>query len=414
MSVTAEIAGTVAELRLTVAGLHAELTRNELVAWTAGNVSARVPGQDLMVIKPCWSTAISSGVSYDELSAAGHVADPSVVTRIEDWARAATGHHHLGSLKLARFGDNMRDVAVTDGDKVEAELKFGVSVNTYGVNDLVEIVDAASDEAIDGLVADYADAYLLVPELRRGGERHESLRYAARIELGLRQFLTEGGFGAFTTNFEDLGGLRQLPGLAVQRLMADGYGFGGEGDWKTSALIATVKAMGDGTGLGTSFMEDYTYHFGPGEAKILGAHMLEVCPSIAVTRPSCEIHPLGIGGREDPVRLVFDAAPGPAVVLALSDLRPVPVRGQRSRGRATGRPRPRRGSPPAPRITRCSASRRTGYRPRLRPHARHRAAGDRPGHHPGRVRRPDPLEPGVLPHCPRILTAQVFELKEWI
>jgi L-arabinose isomerase len=337
MSVTAEIAGTVAELRLTVAGLHAELTRNELVAWTAGNVSARVPGQDLMVIKPCWSTAISSGVSYDELSAAGHVADPSVVTRIDDLARAATGHHHLGSLKLARFGDNMRDVAVTDGDKVEAELKFGVSVNTYGVNDLVEIVDAASDEAIDGLVADYADAYLLVPELRRGGERHESLRYAARTELGLRQFLTEGGFGAFTTNFEDLGGVRQLPGLAVQRLMADGYGFGGEGDWKTSALIATVKAMGDGTGLGTSFMEDYTYHFGPGEAKILGAHMLEVCPSIAVTRPSCEIHPLGIGGREDPVRLVFDAAPGPAVVLALSDLRPVPVRGQRSRGRATGR-----------------------------------------------------------------------------
>jgi L-arabinose isomerase len=251
---------------------------------------------------------------------AGHAADPSVVSRIDDWARAAAGHHHLRTLRLARFGDNMRDVAVTDGDKVEAELKFGVSVNTYGVNDLVERVDAASDAAVDGLVADYADAYVLAPQLRRGAERHESLRYGARIELGLRQFLTEGGFGAFTTNFEDLGGLRQLPGLAVQRLMADGYGFGGEGDWKTSALLATVKVMGEGTGRGASFMEDYTYHFGPGEAKILGAHMLEVCPSIAAERPSCEIHPLGIGGREDPVRLVFDAAPGEGVVVGLSDL----------------------------------------------------------------------------------------------
>jgi len=249
---------------------------------------------------------------------AGHAADPSLVTRIDDWARAAAGHNHLRSLRLARFGDNMRDVAVTDGDKVEAELKFGVSVNTYGVNDLVALVDAVPDSAVATLVAEYADSYVLAPELR--GERHESLRYAARIELGLRQFLTDGGFGAFTTNFEDLGGLRQLPGLAVQRLMADGYGFGGEGDWKTSALLAAVKAMGRGTGKGTSFMEDYTYHFGPGEAKILGAHMLEVCPSIAAHRPSCEIHPLGIGGREDPVRLVFDAAPGPGVVVGLSDL----------------------------------------------------------------------------------------------
>jgi L-arabinose isomerase len=249
---------------------------------------------------------------------AGHAADPSLVTRIDDWARAAAGHNHLRSLRLARFGDNMRDVAVTDGDKVEAELKFGVSVNTYGVNDLVALVDAVPESAVTTLVAEYADSYVLAPELL--GERHESLRYAARIELGLRQFLTDGGFGAFTTNFEDLGGLRQLPGLAVQRLMADGYGFGGEGDWKTSALLAAVKAMGRGTGRGTSFMEDYTYHFGPGEAKILGAHMLEVCPSIAAHKPSCEIHPLGIGGREDPVRLVFDAAPGPGVIVGLSDL----------------------------------------------------------------------------------------------
>jgi L-arabinose isomerase len=251
---------------------------------------------------------------------AGHASDPDVVARIDGWARAAAGVQHLRTLRLARFGDNMRDVAVTEGDKVEAELRFGVSVNTYGVNDLVAVVDAASPAEVDGLVAEYADAYALAPELVRGGERHESLRDAARIEVGLRRFLTEGGFRAFTTNFQDLGGLRQLPGLAVQRLMADGYGFGGEGDWKTSALLASVKAMGVGTGRGTSFMEDYTYHFGPGEPKILGAHMLEVCPSIAARQPSCEIHPLGIGDREDPVRLVFDAAPGPAVVIGMADL----------------------------------------------------------------------------------------------
>jgi len=251
---------------------------------------------------------------------AGHATDPSVVARIEGWARACAGLSHLRSLKLARFGDNMRDVAVTEGDKVEAELRFGVSVNTYGVNDLVARVDAVDDATVDTLVAEYADAYRLAPELARGGDRHDSLRYAARIEAGLRSFLTDGGFGAFTTNFQDLGGLRQLPGLAVQRLMNDGYGFGGEGDWKTSALLAAVKAMGAGTGRGTSFMEDYTYHFGPGEPKILGAHMLEVCPSIAADRPSCEIHPLGIGDREDPVRLVFDATPGPAVVIGMADL----------------------------------------------------------------------------------------------
>jgi L-arabinose isomerase len=251
---------------------------------------------------------------------AGHASDPELLSRVDSWARAAAGVSHLRSLRLARFGDNMRDVAVTEGDKVEAELRFGVSVNTYGVNDLVEQVDDVPGKAVDDLVAEYADTYELVPGLRPDGEQHESLRYAAKIEAGLRQFLTSGGFGAFTTNFEDLGGLRQLPGLAVQRLMADGYGFGGEGDWKTSALLATVKAMGRGTGHGTSFMEDYTYHFGPGEPKILGAHMLEVCPSIAGHRPSCEIHPLGIGGREDPVRLVFDAKTGPGVVIGLADL----------------------------------------------------------------------------------------------
>ncbi|MGW0805084.1 L-arabinose isomerase [Nonomuraea sp. NPDC002799] len=246
---------------------------------------------------------------------AGHVSDPAVGARVESWVRAARGLAEVRTLKLARFGDNMRDVAVTEGDKVEAQLRFGVSVNTYGVNDLVEVVDAASDADVTALVKEYAEQYTVAPELL--GERNESLRYAARIELGLRGFLEAGGFKAFTTNFEDLGGLRQLPGLAVQRLMADGYGFGGEGDWKTSVLLRTLKSMAPG---GTSFMEDYTYHLTPGEELILGAHMLEVCPSIAAGTPSCEIHPLGIGGREDPVRLVFDAEPGPGIVVGLADM----------------------------------------------------------------------------------------------
>jgi L-arabinose isomerase len=263
---------------------------------------------------------IQSRLRVARKTVAGHVSDPAVIARIHAWARAALGHGALRRLRLARFGDNMRDVAVTEGDKVEAQLRFGVSVNTYGVNDLVQVVDAASDRDVTELTQEYADSYRLAPELAAGGERHESLRYAARIELGLRAFLTDGGFDAFTTNFEDLGGLRQLPGLAVQRLMADGYGFGGEGDWKTSALLHTLKVMGAGRPGGTSFMEDYTYNLVPGSEVILGAHMLEVCPSIAAQRPSCEIHPLSIGGREDPVRLVFDALPGPAVVVGLADM----------------------------------------------------------------------------------------------
>nr|BEK71141.1 L-arabinose isomerase [Kitasatospora purpeofusca] len=263
---------------------------------------------------------IQSRLGVPRKTVAGHVGDPAVVTRIAAWARAAAGRAELGALKLARFGDNMRDVAVTEGDKVEAQLRFGVSVNTYGVNDLVAAVDAADDGEVGALVKEYQGLYRLAPELRPGGERHESLRYAARIELGLRGFLEQGGFRAFTTNFEDLGGLRQLPGLAVQRLMADGYGFGGEGDWKTSVLLRTLKVAAAGLPGGTSFMEDYTYHLEPGQELILGAHMLEVCPSIAAATPSCEIHPLSIGGREDPVRLVFDARPGPAVVVGLADM----------------------------------------------------------------------------------------------
>ncbi len=251
---------------------------------------------------------------------AGHVSDPRVRRRVGGWQRAAVGAAAVRSLRLARFGDNMRDVAVTEGDKVEAELRFGVSVNTYGVNDLVAVVDAVTEAQIDQLVAEYDEQYRMAPELRVGGERRSSLRDAARIEAGLRTFLTDGGFGAFTTNFQDLGGLRQLPGIACQRLMADGYGFGGEGDWKTSVLVHAVKAIGGGRPGGTSFMEDYTYDFTGGGGRILGAHMLEVCPSIAAQQPSCEIHPLGIGGRQDPVRLVFDAAPGPATVLGIADM----------------------------------------------------------------------------------------------
>jgi L-arabinose isomerase len=263
---------------------------------------------------------IQTRLGVPRKTVAGHVSDPSVAARVGAWCRATIGRDRLRSLRLVRFGDNMRNVAVTEGDKVEAERRFGVSVNTYGVNDLVAAVEAAADADVDALVADYEDAYRVAPALRSGGERHDSLRYAARIEVGLRSFLDDGGYGAFTTNFEDLGGLRQLPGIAVQRLMADGYGFGAEGDWKTAVLVSTVKAMADGLPGGTSFMEDYTYHLVPGEEKILGAHMLEVCPTIAAGQPACEIHPLSIGAREDPVRLVFDAAPGPAVVLGMADL----------------------------------------------------------------------------------------------
>jgi L-arabinose isomerase len=251
----------------------------------------------------------------------GHVSDPRVTASVATWARAAAGWAATRSLKLARFGDNMRYVAVTEGDKTEAEAVFGVQVNTWGVNDLVAVVDAAPKDGIDALVAEYADRYDVAPELLPGGERHKSLRYGAAIELGLRSFLEAGGFGAFTTSFEDLGGLRQLPGLAVQRLMADGYGFGAEGDWKTAILVRAAKVMGAGRPGGASLMEDYTYDLTPGKERILGAHMLEVCPTLTAARPRLEIHPLSIGGREDPVRLVFTADPGPGVVVALSDMR---------------------------------------------------------------------------------------------
>jgi L-arabinose isomerase len=264
---------------------------------------------------------IASRMNVARKTVVGHVSNPAVTAQVGTWTRAASGWVATQGMRLARFGDNMRGVAVTEGDKTEAEIRFGVSVNTWGVNELVERVDAATDAEVDELIAVYLESYDVVPELRPGADRHESLRYGARIELGLRSFLEEGGFTAFTTSFEDLGGLRQLPGLAVQRLMADGYGFGGEGDWKTAVLIRAAKVMGAGLAGGASLMEDYTYNLVPGEEAILGAHMLEICPSLTTSRPSLEIHPLGIGGREDPVRLVFDTDAGPGVVVALSDMR---------------------------------------------------------------------------------------------
>lgn len=251
----------------------------------------------------------------------GHVSHPSVRQQIEQWQRAAAGWQAARTLKLARFGDNMRYVAVTEGDKTEAELRFGVQVNTWGVNELADAVAQASAADIDDLVAVYLAEYDVAPDLLPGADRHASLRDGAAIEIGLRSFLETGGFGAFTTSFEDLGALRQLPGLAVQRLMSEGYGFGAEGDWKTALLVRIANVMGAGLPGGASLMEDYTYDLVPGDEKILGAHMLEVSPSLSTHRPRLEIHPLGIGGKDDPVRLVFTADPGPALVVAMSDMR---------------------------------------------------------------------------------------------
>ena len=251
----------------------------------------------------------------------GHVSHPTVRQQVEDWQRAAAGWQAARTLKLARFGDNMRYVAVTEGDKTEAELRFGVQVNTWGVNDLADAVARASDADIDALVQVYLAEYDVVDELLPGAERHQSLRDGAAIELGLRSFLEAGGFGAFTTSFEDLGALKQVPGLAVQRLMADGYGFGAEGDWKTAILVRVANVMGAGLPGGASLMEDYTYDLVAGDEKILGAHMLEVSPTLSSQKARLEVHPLGIGGKDDPVRLVFTADPGPAVVVAMSDMR---------------------------------------------------------------------------------------------
>lgn len=250
----------------------------------------------------------------------GHWQAEDVQARIGVWARAACAWHDAQGARIARFGDNMRQVAVTEGDKVEAQIRFGYAVNGYGVGDLVKVVNEMREAEVDRLVAEYEDRYTVAESLRRGDGQCPSLREAARIELGLRRFLEAGSFKAFTDTFEDLHGLAQLPGVAVQRLMADGYGFGAEGDWKTAALVRAMKVMGAGLDGGTSFMEDYTYHLNENGMKVLGAHMLEICESIADGKPSLEIHPLSIGGKADPVRLVFNTRTGPAVNASVIDL----------------------------------------------------------------------------------------------
>ncbi len=250
----------------------------------------------------------------------GHWEDPDTCARIGRWMRSAVAYTAGTSLKVARFGDNMREVAVTEGDKVEAQIKFGWSINGYGIGDLVSRINSVSDSEIDKLMQEYDELYEIPAEVRASVEAMDSIREQARIELAMRAFLTEGGFGAFTTTFEDLHGMKQLPGLAVQRLMADGYGFGGEGDWKTAAMVRMTKIMADGLPGGTSFMEDYTYHLAPGNELVLGAHMLEVCPTIAGTKPRIEVHPLSIGGKAAPARLVFDGASGRAVCASLIDM----------------------------------------------------------------------------------------------
>lgn len=263
---------------------------------------------------------IGSRLRLDRKVVVGHWQDDEVQAQLGVWARAASAWVDWQGAKVARFGDNMRDVAVTEGDKVQAQIQFGYDVYGYGVGDLVKAVNEASEADVDKMVQAYLDEYDVIPSLRPGGERNSSLRDGARIEVGMRNFLQAGNFKAFTTTFEDLHGLAQLPGLAVQRLMRDGYGFGAEGDWKTSALVRAMKVMAEGLKGGVSFMEDYTYHFSAIGDKVLGAHMLEICESISATKPKLEILPLSIGGKADPVRLIFDANTGPAIGASIMDM----------------------------------------------------------------------------------------------
>lgn len=262
---------------------------------------------------------IETRMGLNQKVVVGFWQEKEIRQQIAVWARAAAAWHDSHNLKVARFGDNMRNVAVTEGDKVEAQIRLGYSVIGYGLGDLASWIAAIPELEIDRLVAEYDDSYEVTPPLRIGGERRPALRDAARIELGLRAFLDEGNFKAFTDTFENLHGLNQLPGIAVQRLMAKGYGFGAEGDWKTAALVRSMKIMSLGLQGGTSFMEDYTYDF-TNPAKVLGAHMLEICPSLAGHKPSLEIHPLEIGGKSDPVRLVFNTVSGRGVNACVVDL----------------------------------------------------------------------------------------------
>lgn len=263
---------------------------------------------------------VCSRMKINRKVVAGHWKDKEVHQQIDAWCRAASGWKDWQGAKFVRFGDNMRNVAVTEGDKVEAEMKFGFSVNTYGVGDLVAEINRVNDEEIDLLIKEYTVSYDLSKDLLPNGTKRASLTEAARIEVGLEKFLKAGGFKGFSNTFEDLHGMTQLPGIAVQRLMGKGYGYAGEGDWKTAALVRAMKVMGTGLEGGNAFMEDYTYHFDPGNSLVLGAHMLEVDESLAAGKPSCEVHPLGIGGKDDPVRLVFNAKGGKGLNASLVDM----------------------------------------------------------------------------------------------
>jgi L-arabinose isomerase len=263
---------------------------------------------------------ILSKMRYPRKTVVGHWQSTEVINKINIWSRVAVGRHVMKSMKIVRFGDNMRQVAVTEGDKVAAEMKFGFSVNTHGVGDLVKVIQQITDSEIQALIREYEDTYQLMASLSSQGNMRSSLVEAARIELGLKAFLQEGGYAAYTNTFEDLHGMRQLPGIGSQRMMAAGYGYGGEGDWKTAAMVHVLKMMSAGLKGGNTFMEDYTYHFDPANPMVLGSHMLEICPSIAEGKVKCEVHPLGIGGKEDPVRLVFNGADGAAINVSLVDL----------------------------------------------------------------------------------------------
>ena len=304
------------QLRKPVAHLHTQFNRD--IPWSTIDM-------DFMNLNQAAHGDREHGFIWSRLRlnrkvVVGYWQEESVQQSLGAWARAAAAWSDWQGAKFARFGDNMREVAVTEGDKVSAQFKFGYSVNGYGVGDLVKAINAISPKKVDRLVDEYESTYSVAADLRKGGGRHKFIREQARIEAGMRAFLKDGSFKGFTTTFEDLHGLEQLPGLAVQRLMADGYGFGAEGDWKTSALLRAVKIMGTGLKGGASFMEDYTYHLNPKGKCVLGAHMLEVCPSIADRKPSLQVHPLGIGGKMDPARLVFNTPPGPATAATLIDL----------------------------------------------------------------------------------------------
>lgn len=250
----------------------------------------------------------------------GHWQAENVQNDVAKWCRTAIGWADSQGLKVARFGDNMREVAVTEGDKVEAQIKFGWQISAYGVGDLVNYIEKVTDAEVDELYKEYENEYEVAADCKPGGKYHENVRVQARYEIALKRFMKDGNFKAFTTNFENLTGLAQLPGLASQRLMAAGYGFGAEGDWKQAAMLRIIKTMSAGMKGGSTFMEDYTYHLDPANEAVLGAHMLEICPSIAAKKPRLEVQPLGIGGKDAPARLIFDSAIGDAMNVTLIDM----------------------------------------------------------------------------------------------